>query len=358
MPTRQPRTANKERRVALQPRRLNLDFKNRCESRPTAKISSIAVASSRKTRQQQQPPHKMGEELEQKRGLGQQSASAQQLKSPRMSEWLWQLLDNNEVSGLKWVDRENRVFSIDWVHKSNHNFNQATHSDIFYRYAVFRDTPEEIITNSKLVCGGEVKVREGKSFALPIPIDLHMFCSPLTTFAEEVQAPAGECVMQEENSPSSFAPAPCSTHYTHQPNQFNEYVQSDLALGQTLEISGGAVVNQNQITQKYQVFTPVEDPNSFHEAVEIQGSNHDVSMAYLDAVATILNDQSVEGSDLTGAESSQLILQETSAPEIAPEIQQAPSVSVEVQVIEQADSLSFPELQEEDLPDLFKLGHI
>ena len=29
--------------------------------------------------------------------------------------------------------------------------------------------------NKQLVCGGEVKVREGKSFALPIPIDMTQF---------------------------------------------------------------------------------------------------------------------------------------------------------------------------------------
>ena len=124
----------------IMPRRVNSGRRaSRGESRVAATISTYATATRKQRCQQQQQPQSC-QRSEQRADLGQQPRArrASAARPLRMSEWLRELLDSGEVSGLEWENRKAKIFTISWVHKSNHSFDQAQHSHIFSRYAEYR----------------------------------------------------------------------------------------------------------------------------------------------------------------------------------------------------------------------------
>ncbi|RUS70492.1 hypothetical protein EGW08_021745 [Elysia chlorotica] len=235
-------------------------------------------------------------------------------------------------------------------------------------------TPEEILVNKELVCGGEVRMKEERSFALPIFIDMTQFiCPSAKNNAQQDQIDSSQdpvCTSQESGSPSYFPSLPQSNQQaTFVPQQYSEteQMQSDFELGQTLEISDGSYCNQDQYStnSKYNTFTPQandETPyleeNNCAEPTDIKGCPLPVSTAYSNAVKTILNDVLLTCNTFkcsvrdpyTGT------IPESPEPQQAVETRHAQVARVEIQVIEQADSLPLPDLPEEDLPDLFEIG--
>ncbi|KAK3740020.1 hypothetical protein RRG08_005291 [Elysia crispata] len=216
------------------------------------------------------------------------------------------------------------------------NFSELGVSDTY--------TPEEILVNKQLVCGGEVKVREGKSFALPIPIEMTQF---MYSMIQQAQMPSQDavCATQEDGFPGSSTSLPNSNNQTNLPQEYN-----DFDLGQTLEIRDGSVSNQDLYNPKYKAFTPQEDygrlfENPSTETTEVK--------TYSNAVA-LLNDP------LTCTVSGGITVQDALGPQVITEIQPSLTVPlpVEIQQIEQPDSLPLPDIEEEEWPDLFQMGQI
>ncbi|RUS70491.1 hypothetical protein EGW08_021744 [Elysia chlorotica] len=161
MPIRQSRAAGKDRRVAVPPRNMNSgvrpskgDGSNLINTRNSAMDTRTRARQQTKQQQQQKHPRQQRQnppaDARHNPDVRHQAANgrAYAARPLRMSQWLKRLLDSGEVSGLRWENRARMEFSICWVHKSNHNFDQATHSDIFSRYAEYRgQTPKCFSTN-------------------------------------------------------------------------------------------------------------------------------------------------------------------------------------------------------------------
>lgn len=226
------------------------------------------------------------------------------------------------------------------------NFSELGVSDTY--------SPEETITNAKLTCGGQFKVREGKNFALPIPIDLDQFCAPFTNIFAAQNVVAHVPATQQLNMPCEGADLHFQAEMMYP--QLNENVQSDLSLGQTLEISDGMTVGCSHITPQYQSFTPQEDMLTLEatrcgEAGDVQSNNHIVSEAFSGAVA-ILND--AIGESFSVAETEQAL---DNLSRLMGQDQQLP---VEVQPLEHPDYLLsniYDDLTE-DGQDIFQMGAI
>ena len=57
-------------------------------------------------------------------------------KKLRFREWLKQILDNNEIAGVEWIDRPHGVFKIPWKHGSQHGWNLQGDAEIFRQWAI------------------------------------------------------------------------------------------------------------------------------------------------------------------------------------------------------------------------------
>ena len=54
----------------------------------------------------------------------------------RMRPWLVEHLDKNDIPGLTWVDRKEKVFRIAWKHAANQCFNLQKDTNLFERWAI------------------------------------------------------------------------------------------------------------------------------------------------------------------------------------------------------------------------------
>ncbi|XP_068186945.1 interferon regulatory factor 1b [Antennarius striatus] len=54
----------------------------------------------------------------------------------RMRPWLEQMIDSNTISGLTWVDKDKRMFSIPWKHAARHGWELDTDASLFKAWAI------------------------------------------------------------------------------------------------------------------------------------------------------------------------------------------------------------------------------
>lgn len=54
----------------------------------------------------------------------------------RMRPWLMDHLDKNDIAGLVWQNKRDRVFRISWKHAANQCFNMEKDTNLFERWAI------------------------------------------------------------------------------------------------------------------------------------------------------------------------------------------------------------------------------
>ncbi|GFO02525.1 interferon regulatory factor [Plakobranchus ocellatus] len=143
MQTRLSKRPCKDRRSAVMPRNVNCGRPKNETSHGNA-VSTISstrsarTAGRRKQTQRQQPQeHEARAKKQPKMDLPKKSQGASS-KHMGMSGWLRMLLDNGEEPNIYWSDKRTNTFCIDWLHKSNQNFNRDVHGNIFTRWAEYR----------------------------------------------------------------------------------------------------------------------------------------------------------------------------------------------------------------------------
>uniref|UniRef100_A0A8C5E7J4 IRF tryptophan pentad repeat domain-containing protein n=1 Tax=Gouania willdenowi TaxID=441366 RepID=A0A8C5E7J4_GOUWI len=54
----------------------------------------------------------------------------------RMRPWLEEQIYSNQIPGLKWVNREKRIFQIPWMHAARHGWDLEKDAPLFMRWAI------------------------------------------------------------------------------------------------------------------------------------------------------------------------------------------------------------------------------
>lgn len=55
----------------------------------------------------------------------------------RMKDWLYYLLDNEDIPGLSWENRHQNVFKIEWKHGSRHGYILEKDAVVFKKWAEY-----------------------------------------------------------------------------------------------------------------------------------------------------------------------------------------------------------------------------
>lgn len=64
---------------------------------------------------------------------------------PRMNHFLLQHLNDSEYrEQIQWVDRENLVFRVLWMHAGRATFDKERHQKLFYKYREYRGEYEGV----------------------------------------------------------------------------------------------------------------------------------------------------------------------------------------------------------------------
>ncbi|XP_078117202.1 interferon regulatory factor 2-like isoform X3 [Sander vitreus] len=54
----------------------------------------------------------------------------------RMRPWLEEQIDSCQIPGLKWVNKEKRIFQIPWMHAARHGWDLEKDAPLFMRWAI------------------------------------------------------------------------------------------------------------------------------------------------------------------------------------------------------------------------------
>ncbi|XP_018593875.1 interferon regulatory factor 2-like isoform X2 [Scleropages formosus] len=54
----------------------------------------------------------------------------------RMRPWLEEQINSNEIPGLKWIDKEKKIFQIPWMHAARHGWDVEKDAPLFRKWAV------------------------------------------------------------------------------------------------------------------------------------------------------------------------------------------------------------------------------
>ncbi|KAI9531322.1 hypothetical protein NQZ68_000820 [Dissostichus eleginoides] len=54
----------------------------------------------------------------------------------RMRQWLENQIESSTVSGLNWVDKDTKMFSIPWKHAARHGWEMAKDPCVFKKWAI------------------------------------------------------------------------------------------------------------------------------------------------------------------------------------------------------------------------------
>lgn len=70
----------------------------------------------------------------------------------QLRDWLLTLLELNETTGLQWENREERIFSISWLHGRNKGWKWENNSHLFKQWALYKNRyqPGDDHKNAKL----------------------------------------------------------------------------------------------------------------------------------------------------------------------------------------------------------------
>ena len=58
------------------------------------------------------------------------------IERQRMRPWLENLLNSKSVEGLRWTNKEEKIFEIPWRHGSRHGYSPQKDADLFARWAI------------------------------------------------------------------------------------------------------------------------------------------------------------------------------------------------------------------------------
>ncbi|KAK7899417.1 hypothetical protein WMY93_020270 [Mugilogobius chulae] len=53
-----------------------------------------------------------------------------------MRPWLEAQIDSSQIPGLKWVDKEERIFQVPWLHGAHQNWDMEKDAPLFMRWAI------------------------------------------------------------------------------------------------------------------------------------------------------------------------------------------------------------------------------
>ena len=71
-----------------------------------------------------------------KAGRGDKPRYIRPVERQRMRPWLIAHLDSNDIAGLTWQNRREKVFRISWKHAANQCFNMQKDTNLFERWAI------------------------------------------------------------------------------------------------------------------------------------------------------------------------------------------------------------------------------
>ena len=54
----------------------------------------------------------------------------------RMREWLVRMINSGRFLGLEWIDEDNMVFRVPWVHAKKRDYNQERDAALFKEWAI------------------------------------------------------------------------------------------------------------------------------------------------------------------------------------------------------------------------------
>ena len=54
----------------------------------------------------------------------------------RMRDWLVRMIDSGRFPGLKWLDLEQMVFRVPWIHAKKRDYNQERDAALFREWAI------------------------------------------------------------------------------------------------------------------------------------------------------------------------------------------------------------------------------
>lgn len=54
----------------------------------------------------------------------------------RMRDWLVRMIDSGRFPGLKWLDQEQMVFRVPWIHAKKRDYNQERDAALFREWAI------------------------------------------------------------------------------------------------------------------------------------------------------------------------------------------------------------------------------
>ncbi|KAG7281201.1 hypothetical protein CRUP_022866 [Coryphaenoides rupestris] len=54
----------------------------------------------------------------------------------KMRPWLEEMIESNQVQGLRWLDKDQKMFSITWKHAARHGWQMETDASLFKSWAI------------------------------------------------------------------------------------------------------------------------------------------------------------------------------------------------------------------------------
>ena len=54
----------------------------------------------------------------------------------RMRDWLVRMIDSGRFSGLKWMEKEEMIFRVPWIHAKKRDYNQERDAALFREWAI------------------------------------------------------------------------------------------------------------------------------------------------------------------------------------------------------------------------------
>lgn len=63
-----------------------------------------------------------------------------EIPKKRLRDWLTDELNEGETTGLRWVNKEDNIFEIEWKHASKGSYMKDKDGRIFYKWALYTGT--------------------------------------------------------------------------------------------------------------------------------------------------------------------------------------------------------------------------
>ena len=63
---------------------------------------------------------------------------------PLMSDWLVEKIDSGEFQGLEWLDQEQKIFKVPWIHGNKLDYDKKKDTALFKEWAIYSGIQHQV----------------------------------------------------------------------------------------------------------------------------------------------------------------------------------------------------------------------